>query len=216
MDGRDAMLAVGMNGEPLPLDHGFPVRMVVPGLYGYVSASKWIKDIELTTFDAFDPYWVKRGLGRASAHQDAVADRHPEAVREGARSGRGRRRRRLGPAPRHRPGRGPRRRRARGSEAELAAQDTIDTWRQWPFAWDDATPGSHTIAGPRHRRGRRHADRRARRAVPRRRDRPAPVGGDRHLSRRTTGDRSRHRMPARERRPGRSHHAIPQQEGTPA
>lgn len=60
MDGRDAMLAVGMNGEPLPFDHGFPVRMVVPGLYGYVSACKWIEDIELTTFDSYDAYWVKR------------------------------------------------------------------------------------------------------------------------------------------------------------
>ncbi|SCF85295.1 DMSO/TMAO reductase YedYZ, molybdopterin-dependent catalytic subunit [Streptomyces sp. Ncost-T10-10d] len=60
MDGRDAMLAFGMNGEPLPFEHGFPVRMVVPGLYGYVSACKWIKDIELTTFDAYDAYWVRR------------------------------------------------------------------------------------------------------------------------------------------------------------
>lgn len=60
MDGRDAMLAFGMNGEPLPFEHGFPVRMVVPGLYGYVSACKWIKDIELTTFDAYDAYWVEQ------------------------------------------------------------------------------------------------------------------------------------------------------------
>ncbi|MYT74955.1 MULTISPECIES: molybdopterin-dependent oxidoreductase, partial [unclassified Streptomyces] len=60
MDGRDAMLALGMNGQPLPFEHGFPVRMVVPGLYGYVSACKWIQDIELTTFDAYDSYWVKR------------------------------------------------------------------------------------------------------------------------------------------------------------
>ena len=61
MDGRDAMLAVAMNGEPLPIVHGFPVRMIVPGLYGYVSATKWIVDLELTTFDAYDPYWVQRG-----------------------------------------------------------------------------------------------------------------------------------------------------------
>ncbi|MYT75278.1 MULTISPECIES: molybdopterin-dependent oxidoreductase, partial [unclassified Streptomyces] len=60
MDGRDAMLAIGMNGQPLPFEHGFPVRMLVPGLYGYVSACKWIQDIELTTFDAYDSYWVKR------------------------------------------------------------------------------------------------------------------------------------------------------------
>ncbi|MEU3958001.1 molybdopterin-dependent oxidoreductase, partial [Streptomyces achromogenes] len=64
MDGRDAMLALGMNGEPLSFEHGFPVRMVVPGLYGFVSACKWIEDIELTTFDSYDPYWVKRGWAR--------------------------------------------------------------------------------------------------------------------------------------------------------
>ncbi len=57
----DAMLAFGMNGEPLPVEHGFPVRMVVPGLYGYVSACKWLTGIEATTFDAQDAYWVQRG-----------------------------------------------------------------------------------------------------------------------------------------------------------
>ena len=61
MDGRDAMLAVGMNGQPLPIAHGFPVRMVVPGLYGYVSACKWIKEIEVSTFSAFSAYWVREG-----------------------------------------------------------------------------------------------------------------------------------------------------------
>src|SRR5207253_11341611 len=60
-DGRDAMLAVAMNGEPLPLAHGFPVRMIVPGLYGYVSATKWVVEMELTTFEAFDAYWVQQG-----------------------------------------------------------------------------------------------------------------------------------------------------------
>src|SRR5206468_10890961 len=60
-DGRDAMLAVAMNGEPLPVEHGFPVRMVVPGLYGYVSACKWIVDLEVTSFDKFSAYWTDRG-----------------------------------------------------------------------------------------------------------------------------------------------------------
>ncbi|GAA5202938.1 molybdopterin-dependent oxidoreductase [Microbacterium jejuense] len=60
-DGRDAILAVGMNGEPLPLEHGFPVRMVVPGLYGYVSATKWIVDLEVTRFDQARAYWTDRG-----------------------------------------------------------------------------------------------------------------------------------------------------------
>ena len=57
---EDAMLAIGMNGEPLPVEHGFPVRMVVPGLYGYVSACKWLTRIEASTFEAFDAYWVQR------------------------------------------------------------------------------------------------------------------------------------------------------------
>ena len=111
MDGRDALLAVGMNGEPLPFDHGFPVRMVVPGLYGYVSACKWIQDIELTTFDAYDPYWVKRELGPRAPIKTAVPHRHPRPVRAPRAPDRAGRRGRLGPAPRHRPGRGPGRRR---------------------------------------------------------------------------------------------------------
>ena len=58
---RDALIAVGMNGEPLPLKHGFPVRMVVPGLYGYVSATKWLVDLEVTRFADFKAYWSTRG-----------------------------------------------------------------------------------------------------------------------------------------------------------
>jgi DMSO/TMAO reductase YedYZ molybdopterin-dependent catalytic subunit len=61
---RGAMLALGMNGEPLPVEHGFPVRMIVPGLYGYISATKWLVDLELTTFDAKQSYWIDRGWGR--------------------------------------------------------------------------------------------------------------------------------------------------------
>jgi DMSO/TMAO reductase YedYZ molybdopterin-dependent catalytic subunit len=61
LDGRDAMIAFGMNGDPLPLDHGFPARIIVPGLYGYVSATKWLTDIELTRFDKKQGYWVPRG-----------------------------------------------------------------------------------------------------------------------------------------------------------
>ncbi len=64
LDGRMAMVAVGMNGEPLPAEHGFPARLVVPGLYGYVSATKWLTEIELTTWEAFDAYWVPRGWSK--------------------------------------------------------------------------------------------------------------------------------------------------------
>ncbi len=59
-DGRTALLAVGMNGVPLPIIHGFPARLVVAGLYGYVSAVKWIKRIELCTWDGNDGYWIQR------------------------------------------------------------------------------------------------------------------------------------------------------------
>jgi hypothetical protein len=62
--GRGALLAVGMNGEALPPEHGFPVRMIVPGLYGFLSATKWLADIELTTFAAAQGYWLQRGWGQ--------------------------------------------------------------------------------------------------------------------------------------------------------
>jgi DMSO/TMAO reductase YedYZ molybdopterin-dependent catalytic subunit len=62
-DGRDALLALTMNGEPLPVPHGFPVRQVVPGLYGYVSATKWVTDWEITRFADFEAYWTQRGWG---------------------------------------------------------------------------------------------------------------------------------------------------------
>ena len=63
MDGRQAMLAVAMNGDPLPRDHGYPVRTIVPGLYGYVSGTKWVVEMEVTTFDKVDAYWTQRGWG---------------------------------------------------------------------------------------------------------------------------------------------------------
>lgn len=63
-DGRDALLAVGMNGEPLPYEHGFPARLVVAGLYGYVSATKWLSEIELAGWDDFNAYWIPRGWAK--------------------------------------------------------------------------------------------------------------------------------------------------------
>jgi DMSO/TMAO reductase YedYZ molybdopterin-dependent catalytic subunit len=60
-DDRNAMLAVAMNGRPLPIDHGFPVRTIVPGLYGYVSATKWVVDMNVSTFDKIEAYWTERG-----------------------------------------------------------------------------------------------------------------------------------------------------------
>lgn len=143
MDGRDALLAVGMNGEPLPFDHGFPVRMVVPGLYGYVSACKWIEDIELTTFDAYDPYWVKRTWAREAPikTQSRIDTPKPFArpaagivmvagVAWAQHRGIDVVEVRVDDAPWER--------------ADLATEGTIDTWRQWSFPWK-ATPGSHTL-----------------------------------------------------------------------
>ncbi|GLF99200.1 molybdopterin-dependent oxidoreductase [Streptomyces yaizuensis] len=143
MDGRDALLAVGMNGEPLTFEHGFPVRMVVPGLYGYVSACKWIEELELTTFDAYDAYWVKRKWAR----------RAPVGTQSRIDT----------PRPFSRPDAGPvmvagvawaQRRGIRRVEvsvddgpwrdAVLAAEDSRDTWRQWSFAWRPE-PGTHTL-----------------------------------------------------------------------
>lgn len=143
MDGRDAMLAVGMNGEPLPFEHGFPVRMLVPGLYGYVSACKWIQDIELTTFDSYDPYWVKRGWARKAPikTQSRIDTPKPFARPESGtvmvagvawaqHRGIGKVEIRVDDGP--------------WQEARLAAEDTRDTWRQWSFPWQ-ATKGSHTL-----------------------------------------------------------------------
>ncbi|MEU5921703.1 molybdopterin-dependent oxidoreductase [Streptomyces sp. NPDC047141] len=143
LDGRDAMLAVGMNGEALPFDHGFPVRMLVPGLYGYVSACKWITDIELTTFDAYDPYWVKRKWARkAPIKTQARIDTPKPFARPAAgtvkiagvawaqRRGITRVQIRVDDGP--------------WQDADLARQAGIDTWRQWSYPWK-ATPGGHTI-----------------------------------------------------------------------
>lgn len=143
LDGRDAMLAVGMNGEPLPVDHGFPVRMVVPGLYGYVSACKWIVEIELSSFDDFDAYWVPRGWAQQAP------------VKTQSRIDTPRRHATAGPVTvagvawaQHR---GIERVEVRvdggdWQEATLADTVSVDTWRQWSWRWESATPGRHELA----------------------------------------------------------------------
>ncbi|MFJ6612345.1 molybdopterin-dependent oxidoreductase [Streptomyces sp. NPDC091289] len=143
MDGRDAMLAVGMNGEPLPFVHGFPVRMVVPGLYGYVSACKWLEDIELTTFDAYDPYWVKRKWARKAPikTQSRIDTPKPFGRPEAGTvmvAGVAWAQHRGIEKVEIRVDEGPWR------PAQLAEQDTVDTWRQWSYPWK-ATPGGHTL-----------------------------------------------------------------------
>ncbi|MFE5179279.1 molybdopterin-dependent oxidoreductase [Streptomyces sp. NPDC056634] len=143
MDGRDAMLALGMNGEPLPFAHGFPVRMVVPGLYGFVSACKWIQDIELTTFDDYDPYWVRRHWARrAPVKTQSRIDTPKPFARPGAGTvmvaGVAWAQHRGIDKVEVRVDDGPWRR------ADLAAEDTTDTWRQWSFPWKAAS-GGHTL-----------------------------------------------------------------------
>ncbi|MFG1808042.1 molybdopterin-dependent oxidoreductase [Streptomyces sp. NPDC049040] len=142
-DGRDAMLALGMNGQPLPFAHGFPVRVVIPGLYGYVSACKWLHELELTTFDSYDAYWVRRGWSRQAPIKTESRIDTPK------------------PFARPKAGRVPvagvawaqhrgvdrvevRVDGGRWHTATLAAEDTTDTWRQWLWEWD-ASPGGHTL-----------------------------------------------------------------------
>ena len=143
MDGRDAMLAVAMNGTALPVEHGFPVRMVVPGLYGYVSACKWITDIEVTTYASNVAYWAQRGWDQ----QAPIKTESRIDVPNGSTQ--------LKPgmtpvagvawaqhkgiaAVEVRVDRGP------WHEARLAAVPDIDCWRQWVWDWD-ATAGNHLI-----------------------------------------------------------------------
>jgi DMSO/TMAO reductase YedYZ molybdopterin-dependent catalytic subunit len=80
-DGRNAMLAVAMNGRPLPVEHGFPVRMIVPGLYGFVSATKWVVDLEVTRFADFSAYWTDRGW---SEQGPVKTESRVEVPRDGA------------------------------------------------------------------------------------------------------------------------------------
>ena len=82
MDGRAAMLVTSMNGQPLSPEHGYPVRMVIPGLFGYVSATKWVVDLEITTWDAFDAYWVQAGWAKEGP---VLASSRIDVPRPGAR-----------------------------------------------------------------------------------------------------------------------------------
>ena len=143
IDGRDAILAVAMNGEPLPFEHGYPVRQVVPGLYGFVSATKWVTEWELTRFDKVEAYWTQRGWGAQAPIKTSSRIEVPAAL-----------------APIE-PGQvlvaGTAWAQHRGIEkvevrvdngewqpATLAQEYSIDTWRQWSWMWD-AGSGLHTV-----------------------------------------------------------------------
>ena len=142
-DRPEALVAFGMNGSELPQKHGYPVRLVVPGLYGYVSATKWLSEIELTD-RGFDAYWIKRGWSKTGPIKTqsridtptAGADLRPGKV---AIAG-------VAWAP------------TRGisrvevstdggeswNDARLARQLDEDAWRQWAYEWE-AEPGEHTL-----------------------------------------------------------------------
>ncbi len=139
---RMALLAIGMNGEPLPIEHGYPVRMVVPGLYGYVSATKWVREMKVTTFAKDQGYWTPLGWSakgpiktgsridvpkkrKVSAGEVMIAgvawDQHTGIAKvEVGIDG-------------------------QWHEAQLAEVTGVDTWRQWLYRWT-ATPGTYQVA----------------------------------------------------------------------
>ncbi|HEU4848684.1 MAG TPA: molybdopterin-dependent oxidoreductase [Rubrobacteraceae bacterium] len=143
LDGREALVAFGLNGSELPIKHGYPVRLVVPGLYGYVSATKWLSEIELTSWN-FDAYWIQRtwskeGPIKTQSRIDTVQDGDQLSAGKIPVGG-------IAWAPH------------RGIErvelstdggqtwnqTRLAKQLAIDTWRQWIYDWD-ARPGEYTL-----------------------------------------------------------------------
>jgi DMSO/TMAO reductase YedYZ molybdopterin-dependent catalytic subunit len=140
---RDAILAVGMNGEPLPLEHGFPVRMVVPGLYGYVSATKWLTELKVTTFAKDQAYWTPRGYSAKAPIKlssridtpriDKAIPAGPTAIAGVAWAqtvGIGKVEVQIDGGP--------------WREATLSTPINADTWVQWSMDWQ-ATSGSHTL-----------------------------------------------------------------------
>ena len=140
-DGRPALVAVGMNGEALPFTHGFPARLIVSGLFGYVSATKWLQEIELTTWEGFNGYWIPRGWskrGPVKLQSRIDVPRRSSTVRPGRQ-----------------PIAGVAWAQNRGiskvevqidggdwKEARLALPISKHTWVQWVHEWE-ATPGSH-------------------------------------------------------------------------
>lgn len=143
LDGRDTLVAVGMNGEPLPQIHGFPARLVVPGLYGYVSATKWLEEIELSRFDSFDAYWIQRGWAEKAPiktqsridvprrGQKLTAGEHPVAgVAWAQQRGIERVEVRIDEEP--------------WQDARIGDMPTVDSWVQWVHTVD-FPPGEHVL-----------------------------------------------------------------------
>lgn len=143
-DGRDALLAVGLNGQPLPIEHGYPARLVVPGLYGYVSATKWVVEMELTRFDKAKAYWTRQGWApRGPVKTESRID-VPKAGQKVS----------MGPVVfggvAWAQNRGVRAVEVRIDDgvwqpAEQGASYSNQTWRLWSFPWQAESPGKHTI-----------------------------------------------------------------------
>jgi DMSO/TMAO reductase YedYZ molybdopterin-dependent catalytic subunit len=143
-DERESLLAIAMNGEALPVEHGYPARLVVPGLYGYVSATKWVTDLELTRFDRAQAYWTRLGW---SARAPIKTESRIDVPRAGQRMP-------VGPVTlggvAWAQNRGVRSVEVRIDDgpwqpAELGDNYSNDTWRLWSYRWT-ATPGSHTMS----------------------------------------------------------------------
>ncbi|MFD3745326.1 molybdopterin-dependent oxidoreductase [Nocardia sp. NPDC058633] len=143
LDNPDALLAVAMNGEALPVTNGYPARMIVPGLYGYVSATKWVVDLELTRFDRAEAYWTERGWADRAPIKTASRIDVPDAFAKLA----------AGPVTvagvAWAQGRGITEVEVQVDDgpwqrATLAAAYSLDTWRQWTWTWD-ASPGTHAL-----------------------------------------------------------------------
>ena len=145
MDGRDALLAVGMNGQPLPVAHGFPVRVVVPGLYGYVSACKWVVDIEATTFAKAAAYWVQGGWAQQT---DIKLMSRIDTPRNTTKIPAGKPVAVAGVAWDQHVGVSNVEIQVNDGDwlpAQLATVPSTDTWRQWMVAWTPPKPGEYTI-----------------------------------------------------------------------
>ena len=146
MDGRDALLAVAMNDTALPVEHGFPARLVIPGLYGYVSACKWIVDIEVTTYAANQAYWVPRGWDpkapvKTESRIDVPTGLNPiKAGKQTSIAGVAWAQHKGIEAVEVRIANGP------WQQARLAAVPGIDCWRQWVYDWNvSVSPGNYLV-----------------------------------------------------------------------
>ncbi|WP_239657082.1 molybdopterin-dependent oxidoreductase [Mycobacterium riyadhense] len=143
-DGRDALLAVGLNGQPLPIEHGYPARLVVAGLYGYVSATKWVVEMELTRFDRAEAFWTRQGW---APRAPIKAESRIDVPKRGQKVP-------LGPVVfggvAWAQNRGVRAVEVRIDDggwqpAEQGASYSNETWRLWSFPWQAKSPGKHTI-----------------------------------------------------------------------